>query len=151
MFQYIACGLSNVWLANGYIHEGTGDLKLSQINDLPALHRLIGTLLINRRGCLVSAEMRFLRQEMNLSRRSLGDKLGVEPAFINQWERHNARLPRIADVLLRVLYAGIRLKDCETELSIHLLSDEENEPCAERMIFRWDATGWQRDSTHRPG
>lgn len=142
MLHYIACGLSNIWLTNGYKHEGVGSLKKTAIANVPGLHQLIGKSLINRRGCLVSAEMRFLRNEMNLSRQSLGDKLGVEPAFINQWERHNTRLPRIADVSLRALYAGALLETLATDLSVHILSDLECEPCAEKMLFSWSEVGW---------
>src|SRR5476649_117188 len=125
MLHYIACGLSNIWLTNGYRYEGIGALTKAYIIDITGLHRLIGSQLINRRSCLVSEEMRFLRQEMNLSRQSLGNKLGVEVAFVHQWEQHNTRLPRIADVSLRALYAGALLGSRETSLSVHILSDAE--------------------------
>ncbi|MEA9391381.1 transcriptional regulator [Acerihabitans sp. TG2] len=116
-----------------------------RIIDIPGLHRLIGHQLVNRRGCLVSSEMRFLRQQMNLSRQSLGNKLGVEIAFIEQWEQHKTRLPRIADVSLRALYACDLLGGNETELSLHILSDAECALSAENMVLSWSPRGWQAD------
>jgi len=145
MFNYINCGLSNIWLINGYQYKSLGTLTKVYITDISGLHRLIGNQLIKRRGCLVSAEMRFLRQEMALSRQSLGNKLGVEVAFIHQWEQHNTRLPRIADVSLRALYVCTLLDSCETELAVHILSDAECESDTEIIVLSWSARGWQAD------
>ncbi|WP_410013817.1 helix-turn-helix domain-containing protein [Sodalis sp. C49] len=107
------------------------------------MHRLIALELINRRGPLVSSEMRFLRHEMNLSRQSLGHELGVEIAFITQWERNDRRLPRDADVNLRILYATNRLTDRDTTLSVHLLADDDYPPSPVPMVFTWADSGWR--------
>ncbi|NDL64014.1 helix-turn-helix domain-containing protein [Acerihabitans arboris] len=106
------------------------------------MHRLIAQQLINRHSPLISSEMRFLRHELNLSRRTLGIKLGVEMAFIAHWERSGRRLPHVADISLRILYATTRITDRETHISIHLLADADYPPSSEAMIFIWSDGGY---------
>lgn len=150
MFQYIDCGLSDVWLTNGYKHKETGTRTSTDINDKADLLHLIALQLINRRGPLISMEMRFLRHAMNLSRQSLGDELGVDKAFITHWERNNRRLPRYADVHLRILYAATRLTACDNQLSVHLLADGDYPSSPAPMMFTWSDAGWRHASCATP-
>lgn len=150
MFRYIDCGLSNIWLMNGYQHKNTGNKKNTEINDVAGLHRLIAHSIITRRSPLISSEMRFLRHEINLSRQSLAMKLGVEVAFITHWECSDRRLPRVADVNMRILYATTRLTGSDTSLSIHLLADLDYHPSPEPLVFKYTEEGWKLSSPATP-
>jgi DNA-binding transcriptional regulator YiaG len=101
-YHYTECGLTNVWLANGYTIRKTKYGEGVSIHDLDGLHRALARALSNKPN-LTGAEVRFLRKEMGLSQRGLGELLGVTDQSVALWER-KGRLPRTADRLLRLIY-----------------------------------------------
>jgi hypothetical protein len=48
-FHYTACGLDNVWLANGYKVKATRHGEAVAVNDVDGLHQLIANTLIDKR------------------------------------------------------------------------------------------------------
>ena len=101
-YHYTECGLTNVWLANGYAIRKTKYGEGVSIHDVDGLHRALARALSNKPN-LTGAEVRFLRKEMGLSQRGLGELLGVTDQSVALWER-KGRLPRTADRLLRLIY-----------------------------------------------
>lgn len=101
-YHYTESGLPNVWLANGYTlrHSKYGDGV--SIRDVDGLHRAIGHALAHK-SRLTGTEVRFLRKEMGLSQRGLGELLGVTDQAVALWER-KGQLPKTADRLLRLIY-----------------------------------------------
>jgi putative transcriptional regulator len=101
-YHYTECGLRNVWLISGFewldSPYGRG-LVIHQPNEL---HRVIGQSLA-RKAHLTGAELRFLRKEMDLSQRGLGQLLGVTDQAVAKWEKHG-RLPKTADRMTRLIY-----------------------------------------------
>ncbi len=144
MFHYKDCGLSIVWLINGYAQEKMNKDIVYRIEDKPGLHRLIAKALINRRGSLTGQEMYFIRSEMKLLTRELGEKMGVGASVVSQWEQSAHPLPRGADIALRTIYVGLLLEDSERELHVHLLSESGQDRFIERLIFRFIDRQWQR-------
>ena len=66
MFHYTSCGLSSVWLVNGYEERETSHGKAVAISDLDDLHHAIERRLIslvNDRPELSDIEWRFMHQE----------------------------------------------------------------------------------------
>ena len=144
MFHYKDCGLSTVWLINGYAHEKMNNKTLFHIEDKPALHRLIAKALINRRGALTGQEMYFIRSEMKLLRQELGEKMGVNASAIGQWEQSHHPLPRLADIELRTVYVGSLMEESERELHVHLLAESGPNCFYEQLIFTLSDRQWQR-------
>ncbi len=144
MFHYKDCGLSSVWLINGYTQEKMNNKCIFRINDKSGLYRLIAKTLINRRGALTGQEMCFIRHEMNLLRQELGKKMGVSTSVIGQWEQSCHPLPRQADIELRTVYVGSLLEDSERVLHVHLLSESGREHFKEQLIFTFSDKRWQR-------
>lgn len=101
-YHYTECGLPNVWLVNGFVKEKTAYGIGMSIHDVDGLHRAIGNMLTNKIK-LTGAEIRFLRKEMRLSQRGLGDLLGVQEQTVLLWER-NGKIPKTADRMLRLIY-----------------------------------------------
>ena len=66
-FHYTACGLANVWLANGYTLKTTRHGAAVAVNDVDGLHQLIANTLIDKPGRLTGKEFRFLRTQLGLS------------------------------------------------------------------------------------
>lgn len=102
-YHYTESGLPNVWLANGYTVRKTKYGEAVSIRDVEGLHRAIGRALANKPG-LTGSEIRFLRKEMGLSQRTLGELLGVTDQAVALWERNRGKLPKTADRLFRLIY-----------------------------------------------
>ena len=101
-YHYTECGLINVWLANGFTVRKTKYGEGVSIHDVDGLHRALALAIANR-PTMTGTEVRFLRKEMGLSQRGLGELLGVTDQAVALWER-KGRLPRTADRLLRLIY-----------------------------------------------
>ena len=101
-YHYIESGLTNVWLANGFTIRKTKYGEGVSIHDVDGLHRAIAQALANKPH-LTGAQVRFLRKEMGMSQRGLGELLGVTDQSVALWER-KGRLPKTADRLLRLIY-----------------------------------------------
>ena len=101
-YQYTESGLSNVWLVNGYTIRNGKYGKGVSIHDVDGLHKAIGNALAHK-SRLTGAEVRFLRKEMGLSQRGLGELIGVKDQSVALWER-KGQLPKTADRLLRLIY-----------------------------------------------
>lgn len=144
MFHYKECGLSTVWLINGFAAQIMNHEGPVQIKDLCGLHRLIAQTLLNCRNSLAGREMCFLRREMRLLQQELAAKLGINPALISRWENRLHPLPRYADLALRALYANTLLEKSGRELHLHLVSESAHHLLKEQLVFIFRDRHWQR-------
>lgn len=103
MYHYIDSGLRTVWLVNGYRRHRTAYGPGVSIDELPALHRAIGLWIVQKPKPLTGAELRFLRQELDLSQKRLAEIVGQTEQTVSLWERRG-RIPKIADRFVRALY-----------------------------------------------
>ena len=106
-YQYTESGLDNVWLENGFkieTHSNYGDL-ISIVNPR-GLHEVIGRWLVGQPRTLTGAEFRFLRTELDMSQRTLGEILGTTEQSIAKWEkaRDKSVANKAAERLLRLAY-----------------------------------------------
>ena len=67
MYHYAECGLSNVWLLNGYRQHAIPYGDAVVVEHVENLHRAIALTLVHRKPHLSGAEFRFLRKELGLS------------------------------------------------------------------------------------
>ena len=101
-FHYIACGLDNVWLANGFTVKETKYGKGVAIQDVDGLHRLLATHFVEKQGLLTGKEFRFLRIQLGLTQQGLGKLMGdISENAVSLWERKDA-VPAINDHWLRM-------------------------------------------------
>jgi DNA-binding transcriptional regulator YiaG len=100
-FHYTACGLDNVWLANGYTLKPTRHGTAVAVNDVDGLHQLIANTLIDKPGRLTGKEFRFLRTQLGLSQEALGTMLGFSENAVSLWERKDS-VPAACDQWLRM-------------------------------------------------
>ena len=108
MFQYASCGLPDVWLTNGYSEIETPYGHAVSIENLEGLHKAIGLRVTESPKPLTGMELRFLRKELGLSQKSLGEMVGRDAQSIAVWEKgkglKSQKAMKAADILLRVLY-----------------------------------------------
>lgn len=105
MLHYEDAGLPNVWLANGFEKVDTPYGEAVVIHDVPGLTRAICQALIRKQARLSGVEFRYIRQAMLLSQTSLGKSLGRTDQAVAGWEK-TGKIPKYADIMLRVLYAA---------------------------------------------
>jgi putative transcriptional regulator len=104
MYRYLECGLDDVWLENGYRVEQTPYGEAVSIEDVQGLHRLIARRIIEKPGKMSGKEFRFLRTELGMSQKKLGEFLDADAQAIARWERGVSEVPGPSDRLIRVLY-----------------------------------------------
>lgn len=102
-YHYVQCGLDNVWLENGYTLEETAYGNSVRIDDVEALHRAIGECLTEKTSPLIGKEFRFLRLEMDMSQKRIGELLGKEAQTVALWEKSD-ELNRDVDFIIRHIY-----------------------------------------------
>lgn len=140
MYHYTESGLNNVWLTNGFEVRKVDGEDAVAIRDLKGLHKAIGKG-IARKPHLTGAELRFLRKEMGLSQRRLGELLGVSEETISLWERRG-RMPKGYDRLVRVLYLECLNENVKLLQMIERLIDlDRKDP--EKTVFEDTASGWK--------
>lgn len=149
MYQYVECGLNNVYLASGYnVEETEGYGETLSIHDIVGLHRTIGDSIVRQKRTMNGAEFRFLRLELDLSQRALAERLSTNEQSIAKWEKA-AEKPvanRSAERLLRIIYANTNKdatnKDETLGRLIQSITESDQALDAEQIQLRHDREGW---------
>lgn len=138
MYHYIECGLSNVWLIDGFVIEHDEDYgELLSISSVHDLHKTIGLYLINEKPELNGEEIRFLRKELNLSQKNLAGLLGVDESSVRNWESDRHVIGKPADRFLRALYKEQVHGGGELKEMIEKLNAQERCFDSEKMNFSY--------------
>jgi len=103
-YHYKESGLDNVWLHGGVERHDTSYGPGISIRDVDGLHAAIGLSLADRQEQLSGMEVRFLRHELDLSQRALGDLLGVTAITVARWEKEAPSIQPPAQRLLSGIY-----------------------------------------------
>ena len=138
-YRYTESGLTNVWLANGYTVRKTKYGDGVSIHDMDGLHRALARALSNKPR-LTGTEVRFLRKEMGLSQRGLGELLGVTDQAVSLWER-KGQLPKTADRLLRLIYVEHDRGNAPIRSTIERINDMDSQE-NEKIIAKEAKGGW---------
>lgn len=117
MYHYLESGLDNVYLSNG----------LPLLDSIDTLHTAIGNLLVQKAGCLDGTEILFLRRELGLSQKALGDRLDVNLKTVWRWENDKGRIKPDKDASLRTLYLDFIGCPCSKEVLAKLLSRSDQD------------------------
>lgn len=140
MFHYVACGLSNVWLVNGVTKTTVADETFFSVENPKELHRVIGFDLTRKHSPLCGDEIRFLRTEMAMSRKSLADQLGCSAEAIKKWESGENTIPKTTDAILRGMFVEFHNESSSVRSLIETINNAERMAAAE-LRFEEDKQG----------
>ena len=139
-YRYTESGLTNVWLANGYTIRKTKYGDGVSIHNMDGLHRALARALSNKPR-LTGTEVRFLRKEMGLSQRGLGELLGVTEQAVSLWER-KGQLPKTADRLLRLISGEHDRGNAPIRTTIQRINDMDSQE-NDQIIAEEAKGGWK--------
>jgi len=146
--HYKDCGLDNIYLLNGFDWETHDGEEYVSITDIDELHRAIGIHIVLARKAPSSKEIRFLRNEMDISQAELGKVFGVSDQSVARWEKGHTEIPGTAVFSLKLYYL-ISLVPEEQKLGFinefikalgHLVDMDETE---EATVFCYGNGQWQ--------
>ena len=141
MYKYIGCGLSNIYLENGYKFRDTSYGKAVSIADATGLHKAIGLHIIENRPKLSGTEFRFLRKEMNMSQSSFGNMFELQGQTVAIWEKAG-KIPRFADLIIRTLYLENIINENPKISEFINRLNEMDKKAKRRVVFKETDRGW---------
>src|SRR5215471_7513688 len=136
-YRYAESGLTNIYLQGGVLRHRTREGTFVKISDTQGLHRAIARWLVEGPTPLRGAQLRFLRQEMNITQGGLAAFLRASSQTLSLWECSRVPLPPTADGQLRALYAQYVADGCQPALPDRRITRHARE------CFRHDAGGWR--------
>jgi putative transcriptional regulator len=146
MYQYKECGLSNIYLANGYVERMTSRGRAVYVEDVEGLHKAIGLWLARDKKTLDGREARFLRLEMGLSQVALAVLLGKNEQSVARWEKKTLLaddgIPPESERMIRFLYLEFIGDNTPMREFLQALADLEFVDRVDTAFSETDA-GWE--------
>ena len=144
VYHYTECGLSNIYLINGYKLVETSQGNAVSINDIDGLHKAIGMFLVHSKKDFYGDEIRFLRHEMLISQATLADLLGVSEQTVRRWENNKINIPKPSESLLRLLYLEkINNRHGKISKILSEIANLEDQINNKKMLFEDTSKGWK--------
>ena len=145
MHHYTECGLSYVYLKNGYeVIEEDGEKHFS-VHDLHNLHKTIGKHIINQGQPITGEQARYVRIELNYSQKQLGELLGVDTQTVARWEKEQTQgISRAVDATLRSLYAEFIDEDSKIGIILKVLAEANEKADMQRLELEENDHQWKR-------
>ena len=85
--HYRQCGLDNIFLIDGFERELVDGEEYVTIHNLDGLWKAIGLHIVKHQKTLTAQEVRFLRQQMDLTQAELAKMLRVTDQTVARWEK----------------------------------------------------------------
>ena len=141
MYHYTECGLSDVWLVNGYRIKTTPYGEGVSIRDVAGLHAAIAKAVIAKPGRLSGREFRFLRLRLEWAQSRLATYFGCDAQAIARWEKGRTPVPRWADRFVRAVYREVAENSPGIVKLVERLKETESE--SRPQAFRRTSAGWR--------
>ncbi len=140
--HYVACGLENVYLRNGFKIRKTSYGRTVFIEKLEELHKAIARYLVREKKLLNGKEIRFVRHEMKYSQNRVAALLGVDEQTVARWEKGQCEISGPADNLIRLLYT--EMTEGTTEIAARLVDLAETDSSLDYdFLFEEAGQGWR--------
>ena len=104
-YHYVASGLDNVYLLNGFTVEEDPDYGcLVTFHKPDMLHRAIAIGIIEGGKPLNAKEFKFLRRMMKLTQKTLASNFGVDTQTIANYEKGITQIPKTSSDVFKANY-----------------------------------------------
>ncbi|EPF5461929.1 hypothetical protein O0051_12370 [Pseudomonas aeruginosa] len=144
LFHYVACGLPNVWLENGYTEGVASDgTPIFHIENIEGLHKAIAFSLFEKEALLTGDEFRFLRGEIKLTRKALSGVIGYSEEAIKKWESGENPIQKTADATLRTLYMENQNQASRVRELLERINHLERKET--ELYFKGVDGGWEKE------
>jgi len=148
MYHFTDGGLRNVYLVNGYETRNTPYGKAIAIQDVDGLTHAICKVLVRKKSGLTGTEFRYLRSALLMSQKTLGRSLGRTEQSVAVWEK-SGRIPKFADVMMRVIYAAHADGDERVKNIVHSINEADRDVYI--VMQGSKKSGWRgAEQTERP-
>lgn len=143
--HYVDCGLDNIYLVNGFKTRNFNGKEFVQISHPAKLHKAITSFLVHSPTALSRKELRFLRKEMNLSQKALGDLIGKTDQAVARWESGKGSIDPSSDRLVKML-ANERILEEQSEISelLRMYAELDNQAYEARILFAEQEDRWSK-------
>mgnify|MGYP000358164378 CR=1 FL=1 len=125
MYHYTECGLSNIYLLNGFVVECVDGEEYTSIDDMGGLHKAIAQIIADNSRPLSCDEFKFLRVALNVSQKTLGHRFGVNEQTVARYEKGQTQIPWPTDAALRSLYMEMQEQNNPVGYFLELIADAE--------------------------
>lgn len=106
LHHFLESGLPNVYLVDVDVWECPAcEEEIVSIPKVPELLKCIAEYIITKPDSLTGREIRFLRKNLILKINEFAALLGVDRVTVSRWENEEKEPSRLADRLIRLLYA----------------------------------------------
>jgi DNA-binding transcriptional regulator YiaG len=140
---YRGCGLDDVYLRGGYERVQTPEGEGIVVKHLDELRKAITLYLVTEKKALTGKELRFLRQQLDLTQAELGRRLRLSDQQVARWEKDKCEISGPADALLRLhclKKLGAKVDD-PLKLIEELIEQDDR---ADRAVFAPTRAGWRK-------
>lgn len=141
--RYDGCGLSNVFLLNGFDTEDGPYGALVAIHNVEGLHAAIADSLVDKKGPLTGSEFRFLRRFLELSQKACGEWFNVDAQTVANWEKHDNVDQNAANLLRGIVRqhtgGNVVVKDL-----VERTNERDRELRDQKLMFK-EQRGWKLD------
>lgn len=147
-YHYKECGLSNIYLLNGFeLEEHDGEQYVS-IHDVNGLWKAIGFNIVTKKKVLTPKEIRFLRSQMEKTQNEIAAFLRVDDQTVARWEKGKVKLSGPADIALRAMYLASDIAQPEGKEILYNWMEsigdliEQDSPLADAFLFEKQDSNW---------
>lgn len=148
--HWSACGLDDVWLMSGYETENIDGEEVIIIKNLDGLHHAISSYLVSEKKLLNGKEIRFLRQQLELTQSELARLVGCDAQQIARYEKNENKISGPSDRLLRMLILEKLDKSISVKSLLEII-DEMDAREDESRIFEEDENGHWASKSRKIG
>ncbi|MDD5037268.1 MAG: hypothetical protein PHE55_21285 [Methylococcaceae bacterium] len=143
-YYYVQCGLDNVWLENGFEIVATPYGESVKIDRVDQLNAAIAEDLTQKPGPLTGKEFRFLRIQLDMSQKRIGELMGKEAQTVAIWEK-SEKVNQDVDFMIRHIYrqTAINARQTYVEL-VDFLNALDRTEYQNKRSFHETKDGWKK-------
>lgn len=137
-------GVDGIVLFNGFERLETGYGPGIRFENLDGLHKAIAVSIALDRAPLSARELRFLRNQQDMTQADIARLLKVDVQTVARYEKEQTEIPFASQKLVKIAYILAQLpKDVQLD-GVRLLVDEENTaPQLPSRLLARAKTGWE--------